>query len=259
MKWAFSTGAFSITAPTVSAAAIVAPANDRALYAMERGPAGGEWPTSWEPAQLGGVVQSRSPVIPLPVNGANPVVYLGAQDGSVYVVNGTLGGAAAFPWAPSLDRRHGPGGPRRDLLGLGRGPRLPPRRHPRRRRGQPDGRPQPGRSRERDRLLRQRRGLTNAIGIISGMATVDYATSRVYFASHESPTGSNCTLWCLQMGPPGPVLSLVWQRALQRHRRRAPCSTDGRVYVGSKDAGGTVYSINAATGRHGGRSHLRSR
>jgi outer membrane protein assembly factor BamB len=70
---------------------------------MERGPLppGGEWPAGWEPAQLGGVVQSRSPVIPLSVNGANPVVYLGAQDGNVYAVNGAAGGAAAFPWGPT--------------------------------------------------------------------------------------------------------------------------------------------------------------
>ena len=29
------------------------------------------------------------------------VAYVGAQDGNVYVVDGVLGGAAAFPWGPT--------------------------------------------------------------------------------------------------------------------------------------------------------------
>ena len=38
-----------------------------------------------------------------------------------------------------------------------------------------------------------------AIGIINGMAAVDYATPRVYFTSHENAAGSATTLWCLQL------------------------------------------------------------
>ncbi len=37
---------------------------------------------------LGGPVQSRSPIIPIDVGGANPVVSVGSQDGNVYIVYG---------------------------------------------------------------------------------------------------------------------------------------------------------------------------
>jgi hypothetical protein len=246
VKWAFSTGAFSITPPTVSGVGIVAPANDRALYAMERGPLGGEWPAGWLPAQLGGVVQSRSPVVPIPINGSNPVVYLGAQDGSVYVVDGAVGGATPFPWAPVAIGgvlQAAPagifsawGGAQNYLLVGTRD----------------DGADNVFVALDPDTPgtvlgTFDNGGLLNGIGVISSMASVDYANSRVYFTSRESPTGSNGTLWCLQMGPPGPVFSLLWQRALQ-DIDGSPVLRGDRVYVGSKDGGGTVYSINAATG-----------
>ena len=252
VKWAFSTGAFSITPPTVSSAGVVAPANDGALYAMERGDGllSGEWPAGWHPAQLGGVVQSRSPVIPLPAGGANPVVYLGAQDGIVYSVDGTLGGAPApFPWTRSIGDmvQAAPAGlftnwggidsyilvgTRDDGLDnkvVALNPDTP---------GNIiaafDNTPNPG------------------IGIMTGMATVDYATNRLYFTSHENPTGSNSTLWCLQLDTPspGPVFTKVWERALG-DIAGSPVVQGGRVYVGSTNAGGTVYSINATTGALG--------
>ena len=93
-------------------------------------------------------------------------------------------------------------------------------------------------------------GAGSGIGIINSMASVDYATDRVYFTSHRSATGSSGTLWCLQMGPPGPVLGLVWKRDLQ-DIDSSPVLQNGRIYVGSMDGGGTVYSINAATGAIG--------
>ena len=250
VKWAFSTGAFSITPPTVSGASVIAPASDRALYAMERGPSGGEWPTGWLPAQLGGVVQSRSPVIPIPANGANPVVYLGAQDGKVYSVDGALGGLPTpFPWAarsiggvvqaaPAAIYTNWGGGYSYLLVGtrddgadnvmVALNPDTP---------GNIIGSFNNG-------------GAGSGIGIINSMASVDYATNRVYFTSHVNSTGSSGTLWCLQMGPPGPVLGFVWKRDLQ-DIDSSPVLHNGRIYVGSMDGGGTVYSINAATGAMG--------
>ena len=101
VKWAFSTGGFSVTPPTVGGAGIIATSNDLAVHAMARGPAGGEWPAGWLPFQVGGPVQSRSPVVPLTFGGANPVLFLGAQDGSVYSLSAALGGAAPPPWPPA--------------------------------------------------------------------------------------------------------------------------------------------------------------
>ena len=246
VRWAFSTGAFSITPPTVGGAGVVAPANDRALYAMERGPLGGEWPAGWEPAQLGGVVQSRSPVVPILVSGANPVVYLGAQDGSVYVVDGAAGGAAAFPWAPRSIAGMVQAAPAGifSAFGAAQNYLLVGTRD--------DGADNKLVALNPDTpgnviATFDNGGGSSGIGVINAMAAVDYSTSRVYFASHEHPSGSNGTLWCLQLGPPGPTFSLVWQRALQ-DIDGSPVPRGDRVYVGSTDGGGTVYSIDAATG-----------
>jgi uncharacterized repeat protein (TIGR01451 family) len=245
VKWAFSTGIFSITPPTVGGAGVVAPANDRALYAMERGPGGGEWPTGWHPVQLGGAVQSRSPVIPLPVSGANPVVYLGAQDGNVYIVNGTLGGAAGFPWAPRSIASMVQAAPAGIFSAWGGGVNYLLV-------GTRDGGADnalvaldPGSGVVIDSF--DNGGGATGIGIISGMASLDYANRRVYFTSHENPSGSLGTLWCLRLGPPGPVFTPLWQRPLG-DISSSPVLRGDRVYVGSTLGGGTVYSIDAASG-----------
>ena len=60
VKWAFSTGGFSVTPPTVGGAGIIATSNDLAVHAMARGPAGGEWPAGWLP-----VPGRRSRPVPL--------------------------------------------------------------------------------------------------------------------------------------------------------------------------------------------------
>ena len=67
---------------------------------MERGDTGGEWPAGWLPRDLQGPVQSRSPIVPVTVGTANPVVYLTSQDGTVHVVDGVQGGMVGYPWAP---------------------------------------------------------------------------------------------------------------------------------------------------------------
>jgi outer membrane protein assembly factor BamB len=103
VKWAFSTGATALSPPTVGGAGVIAPSNDRVLYAMERSAAGGVWPGAWKPIELGDVVQSRSPVIPIPVGTANPVAYLGSQDGSIYAVDAAKGSQVwATPIGPMV-------------------------------------------------------------------------------------------------------------------------------------------------------------
>ena len=49
LKWAFHSGMFSTTAPTVGGAGIIATNNDNAVHSMRRGPGGGEWPAGWKP------------------------------------------------------------------------------------------------------------------------------------------------------------------------------------------------------------------
>jgi len=248
VKWAFNTGVFSLTPPTVSGASVIAPSNDHALYAMKRGPGGGEWPAGWRPALFGGPVQSRSPVVPVTVNGKNPVVFAGAQDGAVYAVDGTVGGATSFPWLPipiaATTVQAAPAGlftafggdydyllvgTRDDLVDnalVAIDPFLG------------------------TELARFTNGGGGAgIGIIGDMAVVDYATSRVYFASHARSGGSSSTLWCLKLASasPGPVFTLDWKRDLG-DISSSPVLRGGRVYVGSALGGGTVFSIDADGG-----------
>jgi hypothetical protein len=251
VKWAFSSGLFSTTPPTVGVAGVIATNNAGAVHAMERGPAGGEWPAGWLPVQLGGVVQGRSPVVPITVNGSNPVVFLGAQDGRVYAVDGTTGAAAApTPWlnpvsiggvvqaAPAGVFTAFGGAFEYLLVGT--------------RDAGADNRfvaIDPANGNALAAFDNGSPPASEGIGIISGAATVDYATSRVYFASHANATGSANTLWCLQLdASPNPVFTLVWARALG-DIESSPVLNGGRVYVGSAAAGGgTLYSIDAASG-----------
>jgi hypothetical protein len=247
VKWAFSSGLFSTTPPTVGGAGVIATNNDNVVHAMARGAAGGEWPAGWKPALLGGAVQGRSPIVPILVGSSNPVAFLGAQDGAVYAVDAAVGGAAATPpWTAPAPLggvvQAAPAGVftafsgafdyllagTRDALADNAFVALDPAD------GSERGRYQPAVDPDR-------------MGIVSGAASVDYATSRAYFASHARAAGSTKTLWCLQLGT-GPVFTLDWARDDLGDIESSPVLRGGRVYVGSAQGGGTVYSIDAAAG-----------
>jgi uncharacterized repeat protein (TIGR01451 family) len=249
VKWAFSTGGFSVTPPTVGGAGIIATSNDTAVHAMTRGaasPPGGEWPAGWLPFRVGGPVQSRSPVVPITVGTANPVVFLGSQDGRVYALDGTRGGAAASPWAPGPANlastiQAAPAGifsafggglnnyllvGTRDASADNRLVALDPTD------GSVDGSFDNG-------------GGATGIGIVNGMASVDYGTARAYFASHARTTGAP-TLWCVQL-PPSPVLAACaggWTPRALEDIDGSPVFRGGRIYVGSAAGGGTVHSVD---------------
>jgi hypothetical protein len=241
---------FSTTAPSVGAAGVIATNNANAVHGMTRGPGGGEWPPGWKPVMLGGAVQNRSPIVPITVGSSNPVVFLGAQDGNVYAIDGTVGAAAAAPWpapAPAGGLvQAAPAGIFTDFTGAF------------------DYLLVGTREAFADNVFRAfdpangnlidsftNGGGATGIGIISGMAAVDYATSRVYFTSAARLGGSANTLWCLQLGPPPPTPSIftpAWARNDLGDIESAPVLRGGRVYVGSTNAGGTLYSIDAANG-----------
>jgi hypothetical protein len=250
VKWAFQSGAFSTTAPTVGAAGVIATNNDNTVHAMTRGSGlgSGEWPIGWMPALLGGAVQSRSPVVPISVGGSSSVVYLGAQDGNVYTVDASIGAAASSPW-PGAAPAGGlvQAAPAGIFTAFG---------------GMVDYLLVGTRVGTADNVFRAFNPATGAvidtfdngggaggIGIISSMAAVDYASSRVYFTSRARAGGSSNTLWCLQLGT-APVFTLAWARALG-DIDAGPVLRGGRVYVGSAASGGTLYSIDAASGLPG--------
>jgi len=198
-------------------------------------------------------VQSRSPVVPIPVGTptpANPVVFLGSQDGSISVVDATQGGKVAFPWGPTSIGPMVQAAPAGIfsafgstlnylLVGTrdGTGPNAFVALNPYT--GQivdsyNNGGAGPG-----------------EIGIVNGMAAVDYGPPlppRVYFASYErTPGGSTNTLWCLELKSSAPIFELKWARPLG-NIDSSPVVRKGRVYVGSPQDGGKVYSIDALTG-----------
>jgi len=80
------------------------------------------------------------------------------------------------------------------------------------------------------------------------MASVDYATSRVYFASRRSG-GVNPSLWCLDLGPSSDALRLGWSRDLGTDVDGSPVLRGGRVYV--VDNIPSAWSIPASTGSGG--------
>jgi uncharacterized repeat protein (TIGR01451 family) len=258
VKWAFSTGGFSVTPPTVGTSGVIATSNDLAVHAMARGPAGGEWPTGlaaaddWHPFQVGGPVQSRSPVVPLTFGSVNPVLFLGSQDGYVYALDSVRGGNAAGPWGPSLVSggkvlQAAPAG-----LFTGYG-------------GAYDYLLVGTRDSAADNVFaaldagtgtvlasfNNGGGAGNGIGIISGMATVAYGSpSRVYFTSHAKAGGSPGTLWCLQLtATPSVFTGCGWLgRADLGDIDSSPVLRRTRIYVGGAVSGGTIFSIDAASG-----------
>jgi len=247
LKWAFHSSLFSTTAPTVGGFGVIAVNNDSAVHAMQRGTSGGEWPAGWKPVRLGGSVQNRSPIVPIPVGSSSSVVFLGAQDGNVYAVDAAVGAAGPSPWpAPAPAGgivEAAPAGIFTAFTGafnyLLVGTREAGANNFFQAYDPANG-----------ALIATftNGGPPNGIGIISSMAAVDYATSRVYFTSRARPGGSQNTLWCLQLGAAPNVFTLAWARNDLGDIESAPVLRGGRVYVGSTNAGGTLYSIDAATG-----------
>ena len=257
VKWAFSTGATALAAPTVGGAGVIATSNDRIVYAMERGTDddqlgidSGEWPASFAPIELGGPVQLRSPVIPITVNTSNPVAYLGAQDGKVYAVDAAKGGSVVSPpWVggPTMVGSMLQAAPAGIFTAFGStlnylllgtrdssGPNVFVALNP-----------------ISGAVVDSYNNGVSEIGIVNGMAAVDYGPPlppRVYFTSYTRV--STNTLWCFQLSSAAPVFSLLWARPLG-NIDSSPVLRNGRVYVGSPAGGGTVYSIDALTGASG--------
>jgi len=243
VKWSFSTGATSVAPATVSATAAYVVSNDRALYAIQRSATGGRWlvgPGPWVSFRMGQPVQSRPVVVPtVSVPGATEVVLLGSQDGHVYAVDSIVGGS--FLWqsnpvlaggmvqaAPAgifqdfgatIDRvlvgsRNSSGSSEFASLSTTDGSVLVSFTNP------PDG-----------------------VGIVSGMASVDYASNRVYFVSRTLGASLN-TLWCLTL----PTLGSCWAGpgVPLTDIDGSPVGRGSRIYVG--DTSGTVHVVKESDG-----------
>jgi outer membrane protein assembly factor BamB len=194
------------------------------------------------PTELMGVAHSRSPVVPFtpPLGGAATVLFAvdDGAPGHLHAIDASTGNR---PWPPATQPLTTVGAPGgiftlfggvRDALFVGT------------------------RDNSVDNALRALSVTSGAlleayapsaspgpIGPIGGSPAIDYATRRIYFASHKRSGGD--TLFCLEIGASSPVLSYRWSRDLG-HVTGSPVLRGGRVYVGS-DAG-IVYSIEALDG-----------
>lgn len=90
VAWTYSAGgsAMSVVPPTVGPDAVYTISNDGVVHAMERGDAGGPWPTTWNPVGLGKPAHNRSPLVPLP---AGSRLFVGTESGEVHAVDGKNG------------------------------------------------------------------------------------------------------------------------------------------------------------------------
>jgi len=244
-KWGFSTGQGSSLAPPGNGIGVVhAVANSSVLHAMKKGDGGGTWPDgppAWTPRSFAGPSQGRPSTIGVPVGPtATQVLFLGSQDGQVYAVDAQRGQLAwtspvlgtMVQAAPSGMFRAFGGAHDYILVGT-------------RAAGVPnafyalhlaDG-----------TLAWKFTGDGNKIGIVSGQATVDYATRRVFFASFAfgAAAPDDHTVWCVDLD----TGSRVWSVAIG-NVTGSPILRGGRVYVGSYGTvpGGRIHALRAADG-----------
>ena len=243
IHWKYFTGATAVVAPAIGLDAVVGVSNDRGVHAMERGPSGGPWPPQWSPVTLGDVAQNRSPVV---TSGGVSRVYVASQDGRVQAIDVTTG---AVIWSTALTPAPAQAAPAGIFTAFGgaydyvlvgtdastnanRFYALDPA----------DGTiidyyPKAG-----DDVMVQ-------MGPISQMASVDYATRRVYLGL-VSPT--TYSLVCLDLGPPPNALRFAWGLTVGDIDQTvtSPVLRGGRVYVGSGND--NVWSIPADTGSFAG-------
>ena len=239
VTWAYSTGASALAPPGIGS--VYGVANDRVFHSMDTG-SSGVWPAGWTPLAMNGPAQSRPPVVPIALGGATKVSFLGSQDHRVYAVDANTGGSlwsspdlgAIIQGAPAgiftafggaydlilVGTRNGAGAS--DFHGLNLA----------------------------DGTVAWTFGNTIAqggddldIGIISGTASVDWATQRVYFASRRRSGQSSNTLWCLSFTDS--TATLTWARDLG-DIDGSPILNGTSLYVGNN--AGQVFAINPATG-----------
>jgi outer membrane protein assembly factor BamB len=244
--WKLATGASLMPAPTVGGDGVIAVSNDRNVHAVDRNPGSanaGLWPSVWvQPLALGALAHHRVPVVP---RGTYNAAFISTEDGRVHAVDTRTG---ALLWSTQLPEGSALGAPagifiagRYDYLLVGTTSSSQPNHfyalNP------DDGAvvdvfPRSGEP-----------GVSGDMGQVYGMATVDYANGRVYFASYRGT--AQRALWCLDLGPPSDALRLRWSLDLGAgvNVLGSPVLRNGRLYVG--DESGKVWSVPAGTGLGG--------
>ena len=238
-KYATNTATTGVAPPTVGVESVIAVDNAGDVHGMRRSATGGTWPTTpaWNPLDLVSPSQARNPIIP---SGAGARAFIATQDGRVHSVDSVSG---ALHWSRQLSPAAAQGAPAGIFTAFG---------------GEHEA-VFAGTSAANDNVFHALDPASSApiaafgfpanpgIGPILGMAVVDYSRNpqnRVYFASRQGSAPE--TLWCLELGPAGPVsFSLKWKVDLG-DISGSPVLRGGRIYVGT-DAG-EVKSVRADDG-----------
>jgi len=237
-RWKYYTGITTVAAPTVGSDGVLLPSNDNYVHAMVRGDAGGGWPASWKPANLGSPAQARSPIVPF--TGGSRAFY-STLDGWVHAIDAKTG---AVLWETRIGTEAG-GAPAGIFTAFG---------------GAWDY-ILVGTRQAANNLFYALDPTTGAvidsfpsaaelalvgeIGAVTGMAAVDYARGQVYFGTSGGATNA---LWCLKLGPTSDALKRGWEvpRAVTNNIDGSPVTRGDRVYVGS--TAGLLWSIRATDG-----------
>jgi outer membrane protein assembly factor BamB len=247
VKWAYSTGAASMSPPGLrfsgGSATVYAVSNDSILHSVRGGQTGGDWPAGWTPYALGAPAQSRPPVLGFAVGAsANGVALLGSQDGRVYAINAVNG---TEEWVRPIGSmvQAGPAGNFRgfdpgalDFVLVGT--RNSSSSNSLYALDVNTGTPQWNFD---NSVLQNGSGLE--IGIISGSASVDYVGKLVYFASRVRSGGSTHTVWCVNFAASPP--QLVWSKPIG-DVDGSPILFFGVLYVGTNS--GEIFALDPLTG-----------
>jgi hypothetical protein len=243
--WKLSTGMTLMAAPTVGEDAVIAVSNDMSVQALQRNPAsgtGGLWPASWKPVELGSIAQHRLPVVPL-TGGSR--AFVATQDGRIHAIdtaNGNLIWSTLLPEAAATGAPAGiftAHGGAYDYVLVGTSALNNNHFYAL----------HPDNGAVIDTFPGPADGAIGSVGAILGTATVDYNTSRVYFASRRD--AALRSLWCLDLGPASDALRLRWSRDLGDDVDGSPVLRGGRVYVVDNGPAPVAWSIPADTGLGG--------
>ncbi len=242
VQWKYFTGATSVAMPTVGQDVLVQPSNSGSLlHGMTRGRLGGMWPTPWSPYPLGSPAQARSPIVPL---SGGPLAFVSTLDGRIRAIDTAT---RLLRWSTLLPEGRATAAPAGIftpygaydyiLVGTSSGA------------GDHFYALDPYSGAVIDSFPGPSDGAVS-LGPVFGMASVDYATSRVYFTSHRAG-GTGPSLWCLDLGPSFDALRLRWSSTLA-DVDASPVLRNGRVYVADNNPGNwAVWSIPADTGAGG--------
>ena len=195
-SWAFGTWQSALGTPALyPGVSYVAVSNDRRVYGMTPGAAGGSWPAGFIPPAMNEPSQSGATFLPTTAALGSPALIISSTDGRVYAFSASNGAslwsitpvlapsliakpsvmfAEAYPGAGNLvfiGTRDSTGPNQLKVLSLGTG--TPAWSFP------------------------TLASVPGGTGVIHAPALVDYAGGRVYFGTRRRVGGSSNTLWCV--------------------------------------------------------------